>query len=55
MLRKKKVRRTELVARGLISASTLNRLRNNENVSLRTLEILSVYLGCGITELFEVE
>lgn len=54
-LERQKIKRTELVKRGVVSASTMQRLRKGQAVSLYTLDRLSRYLDCSIFDLIETE
>ena len=51
MLKQKNIKLSELIASGILSPSTLQRLRHDKPVSLHTLEILCRYLGCGLGEI----
>lgn len=53
LLKKRGIKRTDLVRNGVLTAGSLIRLRNNQPVSLYTLDRLSVYLDCDILELME--
>lgn len=55
VLKKKNIKRTDLVSKGIISASTLNRLLHNKCVYMITLEILCAYLDCELSDICEVE
>ncbi len=55
LLKQNGIRPTWLIEDGLISFETMRRLRNNQNVSLRTLDLISVYIGCEIWDLFTYE
>ena len=51
MLKQKNIKLSELIASGILSPSTLQRLRHDKPVSLHTLEILCRYLGCGLGDI----
>lgn len=53
LLKKRKIRRTELVKSGIVSAETMMQLRRNRPVSLHTLDRLSAYLECSIFDLMQ--
>ena len=55
VLEQKNIKRTHLVYEGIISSETMMRLRTNENLSMYTIEQLSDYLQCDITDIFTVE
>ncbi len=55
VLEQKNIKRTHLVYEGIISSETMMRLRTNQNLSMYTIEQLSDYLQCDITDIFTVE
>ena len=52
LLEQKNIKPSQLTASSLITDGTLKRLKNNGNVTLYTLEKISVYIGCEIWDLF---
>lgn len=49
------MKQTELIQKGIISASTMQRLRENKPVSLYTLDRLSCYLDVSLFELISAD
>lgn len=47
----KKKSQYQLINKYLVSASTLNRIKNNKSVSLKTIEYLCQVLNCEIKDL----
>ena len=54
LLKKRKINPTDLIEYGLITPSTMTRLRNGQQVSLYTLEILCRFLHCGLSDIVSV-
>ena len=51
---KKKVSQYKLINQYLVSSSTLNRMKNNEPVSLATIDELCKILKCGISDIVKI-
>ena len=50
-LMKKKITQYQLMTKYLIPNGTIQRIRNNQNVSLTTIETLCKVLNCKITDI----
>lgn len=50
-LEKKNLSQYQLMKDFFISSSTLNRLRNNQSINLKTLEMLCKALNCNIDDI----
>lgn len=54
LLNEKNIEPSVLLRDCNISRGTLKRLRNNCNVSVYTLELISAYLGCSVLDLISI-
>ena len=54
-LRRKGIKHSDLIKNDIINPGTLQRMRENRDVSTRTLDKLCEHLGCRIEDICEYE